>query len=208
MNNLIKNVAIWLVIALVLMTVFNQFSARQAPQKAMDYSQFIEEVKQGHVAKVTIEGRDIACLVTDGADRALVDALRKAVCAEGGKLTVIAPKIAGVRGDDDGPIAAGAALSGAPSALFDAVVLAPGPGGGAALAREAAAVDFVRSAFGHLKVIGFTEHARPLLDAAGLAAKSDAGCIGLGGKGAVAAFVEAAKHGRVWAREPSVRTSP
>jgi cell division protease FtsH len=57
LNNLIKNVAIWLVIALVLMTVFNQFSARQAPQKAMDYSQFIEEVKQGHVAKVTIEGR-------------------------------------------------------------------------------------------------------------------------------------------------------
>ncbi|HZR03248.1 MAG TPA: ATP-dependent zinc metalloprotease FtsH [Burkholderiales bacterium] len=57
MNNLIKNVAIWLVIALVLMTVFNQFSTRQAPQKAMDYSQFIEEVKQGHVAKVTIEGR-------------------------------------------------------------------------------------------------------------------------------------------------------
>ena len=30
MNNLIKNVAIWLVLALVLMTVFNQFSARQA----------------------------------------------------------------------------------------------------------------------------------------------------------------------------------
>jgi len=57
LNNLIKNVAIWLVIALVLMTVFNQFSTRQAPQKAMDYSQFIEEVKQGHVAKVTIEGR-------------------------------------------------------------------------------------------------------------------------------------------------------
>jgi cell division protease FtsH len=57
LNNLIKNVAIWLVIALVLMTVFNQFSARQQPQKSMDYSQFIEEVKQGHVAKVTIEGR-------------------------------------------------------------------------------------------------------------------------------------------------------
>ena len=57
MNNLIKNVAIWLVIALVLMTVFNQFSARQAGQKPMEYSQFIEEVKQGNVAKVTIEGR-------------------------------------------------------------------------------------------------------------------------------------------------------
>ena len=57
MNNLVKNVAIWLVIALVLMTVFNQFSTRQAAQKAMEYSQFIEEVKQGQIAKVTIEGR-------------------------------------------------------------------------------------------------------------------------------------------------------
>src|SRR5688572_11859558 len=39
------------------MTVFNQFSTRQAGQKPMEYSQFIEEVKQGNVAKVTIEGR-------------------------------------------------------------------------------------------------------------------------------------------------------
>ena len=57
MNNLIKNVAIWLVIALVLMTVFNQFSARQPSQKPMDYSQFIEEVRSGNVEKVTIEGK-------------------------------------------------------------------------------------------------------------------------------------------------------
>jgi len=57
LNNLVKNIAIWLVIALVLMTVFNQFSTRQAVQKAIEYSQFIEEVKQGNVAKVTIEGR-------------------------------------------------------------------------------------------------------------------------------------------------------
>ncbi|MFN7087715.1 MAG: ATP-dependent zinc metalloprotease FtsH [Burkholderiales bacterium] len=39
------------------MTVFNQFSTRQTTQKAMEYSQFIEEVKQGRIAKVTIEGR-------------------------------------------------------------------------------------------------------------------------------------------------------
>ena len=66
MNNLIKNVGIWLVIALVLMTVFNQFSARQATQKAMEYSQFIEEVKQGRIAKVTIEGRVLKGLKTTG----------------------------------------------------------------------------------------------------------------------------------------------
>lgn len=65
MNNLIKNVAIWLVIALVLMTVFNQFSTRQAAQSPMDYSAFIEEVKEGKVAKVTIEGRVIKGIKTD-----------------------------------------------------------------------------------------------------------------------------------------------
>ena len=59
MNNLIKNVAIWLVIALVLMTVFNQFSARQPSEKRMDYSTFIEEVRSGNVTKVTIEGKVI-----------------------------------------------------------------------------------------------------------------------------------------------------
>ena len=49
MNNLIKNVAIWLVISLVLMTVFNQFTTRQTAQSPMEYSQFIEEVKQGKI---------------------------------------------------------------------------------------------------------------------------------------------------------------
>jgi len=66
LNNLVKNVAIWLVIALVLMTVFNQFSTRQAAQKAMEYSQFIEEVKQGRIAKVTIEGRVLKGVKTNG----------------------------------------------------------------------------------------------------------------------------------------------
>jgi cell division protease FtsH len=66
LNNLVKNVAIWLVIALVLMTVFNQFSTRQAAQKAVEYSQFIEEVKQGRIAKVTIEGRVLKGVKTTG----------------------------------------------------------------------------------------------------------------------------------------------
>jgi cell division protease FtsH len=57
---------IWLVIALVLMTVFNQFSTRQATQAPMEYSQFIDEVKQGRIAKVTIEGRTLKGTKSDG----------------------------------------------------------------------------------------------------------------------------------------------
>jgi len=57
LNNLVKTVAIWLVIAMVLMVVFNQVNVQKSVQKPMEYSQFIDEVKQGRVAKVTIEGR-------------------------------------------------------------------------------------------------------------------------------------------------------
>ena len=67
MNNLVKNMVIWLVIALVLMTVFNQFSTRQTTGQApMEYSQFIDEVKQGRIAKVTIEGRTLKGTKADG----------------------------------------------------------------------------------------------------------------------------------------------
>jgi cell division protease FtsH len=57
---------IWLVIGLVLMTVFNQFSTRQQTQSVMDYSQFMEEVKAGRIAEVMIEGRDLKAKTTDG----------------------------------------------------------------------------------------------------------------------------------------------
>lgn len=59
MNNLAKNVAIWLVIAVVLMMVFNQLSTRHANSNQIPYSQFMEEVHQGQVAKVVIEGNVI-----------------------------------------------------------------------------------------------------------------------------------------------------
>jgi len=67
-NNLFKSIGIWLVVALVLMTVFNQFSAHQSPgaQKQVDYTQFLEEVKQGHIVKVTIEGRTLKAVTNDG----------------------------------------------------------------------------------------------------------------------------------------------
>jgi cell division protease FtsH len=66
LNNLFKNLVIWLVIGLVLMTVFNQFNTRQQTQSVMDYSQFMEEVKAGHIAEVQIEGRDLKAKTTDG----------------------------------------------------------------------------------------------------------------------------------------------
>ena len=65
MNNLAKNIAIWVIIAVVLMTVFNQLGMHQAASGQVPYSQFMEEVKNGEIAKVTIEGNVIKGLRTD-----------------------------------------------------------------------------------------------------------------------------------------------
>ena len=68
MNNMFKSVGIWLVVALVLMTVFNQFNQgkQQSTKVQLDYSQFLEEVKQGKIAKVTIEGRTLKAVTIEG----------------------------------------------------------------------------------------------------------------------------------------------
>ena len=66
MNNLVKNLVIWLVIGLVLMTVFNQFNNRQTSQPPIPYSQFVEEVKSGRIQSVTMEGRLLKATTTDG----------------------------------------------------------------------------------------------------------------------------------------------
>lgn len=65
-NNLFRNVAIWVVIGLVLMTVFNQFNNKQATQNSVEYSQFIEEVKDGKISKVVMEGRTLKATTSDG----------------------------------------------------------------------------------------------------------------------------------------------
>ncbi|MDD3609368.1 MAG: ATP-dependent zinc metalloprotease FtsH [Halothiobacillaceae bacterium] len=68
MNDLAKNVLIWLVIAVVLMTVFNSFNQRSPVSQPLSYSQFINDVKSGQVDKVMIEGNQIRGRTTAGND--------------------------------------------------------------------------------------------------------------------------------------------
>jgi catalase len=155
-------------------------------------------------APATLKGRKLGILVTDGSDEALVQGLRAAAEKEGAALAVVAPKIGGVKGKDGKPIAADHALSAAPSIFFDAVVLAPSAAGAALLVKEAAAIDWVRDAFGHLKVIGHVAAAQALLQKA--AVEPDAGVVELNGPKSIAAFIAAAKKPRLWEREPKLRS--
>ncbi len=58
MNNLTKNLLLWLVIAIVLMSVFNNFGNRQTPARPIEYSEFIQKVRQDQVKAVVIDGRE------------------------------------------------------------------------------------------------------------------------------------------------------
>jgi cell division protease FtsH len=66
LNNLAKNIAIWLFVGVVLMMLVNQFSHSQTTTAKLTYSQFLDEMKQGHVARVEIDGRTVRGERSDG----------------------------------------------------------------------------------------------------------------------------------------------
>ncbi|KAF1695249.1 catalase HPII [Pseudoxanthomonas jiangsuensis] len=149
--------------------------------------------------KDTLQGRCVGILVHDGSDAAAVAALRKAAEKAGATVKIVAPKLGGALLSNGRRLAADGQLAGTPSVVFDAVALVLSKEAGAMLAKEAAAVDWVRDAFGHLKAIAADAGAQAVLKAGGVV--RDAGVVEAG---EVAAFIAAAKT-RQWAREPKVR---
>ena len=62
---MVKNLILWVVIALVMMTVFKNFS-NPTMSGEITYSQFISDVKTGRIGTVSIEGNSITGNHTDG----------------------------------------------------------------------------------------------------------------------------------------------
>jgi len=59
LSDMAKNMILWVVIAVVLMSVFNNFTSTQRGPQAMAYSDFVDQVRQGQIAEVNITGRTI-----------------------------------------------------------------------------------------------------------------------------------------------------
>ncbi len=55
-----KNLALWLVICLVMIMVFNVFNAPQTAKNEISFSNFIDMVDSGQISEVTIQGRNIS----------------------------------------------------------------------------------------------------------------------------------------------------
>jgi cell division protease FtsH len=77
LNNLFKNLALWVVIGVVLLTVFNQFNAYQPSATSMDYSEFMEKAKAGRIASVVVDSSRVL----------------KATTKEGKPITVFTPGV-------------------------------------------------------------------------------------------------------------------
>lgn len=59
LKDLAKNLVLWLVIAIVLMSIFQSFSPSGGKAVTIDYSRLVEEVRNDNVSVVRIEGREI-----------------------------------------------------------------------------------------------------------------------------------------------------
>lgn len=148
--------------------------------------------------KATLQGRMVGILIADGTDDSSLSKLKGALSEAGARAFVVAPKVGSVQLSSGTETKADGQLAGSPSQLFDAVAVLLSAEGAAKLVKEAAAVQWVMDAFGHLKAIGHTPESKPLLEKAGV--EPDEGVTKLG-----APFLEAAAK-RFFAREPNVRT--
>jgi catalase len=150
--------------------------------------------------KPTLKGRKVGVLLASGFNLKLKNALVVAIKKEGATPALIAPKVGGVTDSQGTKHPAQMALSGSPSVLFDAVVVLAGAEGDKALSGNPDALGFLMDACRHLKAIG-------LSGVQGLAAKTHvadaAGVTDFGSAKDVQKFLDLAREGKVWEREPA-----
>ena len=152
-------------------------------------------------SKPTLQGRCIGILVADGSDGPAIDAISKAAKAAGAQVKLVAPKVS-VTLKGGKTLAVDGQLAGTPSVLFDAIASVLDPDAALKLSRQAAAVDWFRDAFGHLKAIAACKGTHQILRAGGIT--PDAGVVD---PKEVDSFITLAK-GRIWQREAKLRDLP
>lgn len=131
-----------------------------APVQDLDLSPAVQTIGK---MKDTLEGRVIGILIADGSDGAVIDKIRQAVIDAKATVKIVAPKVGGAKLADGSILEADGQLAGMPSVLFDAVAVILSDAGADMLSKEAAAIDFVRDAFGHLKAIAVDKGGQALL---------------------------------------------
>ena len=174
----------------------------QPPVAAAPVQQFKPSPALQTIGKMkgTLEGRMLGVLVGHGSDKAQIDKLVKGISKAGATCKIVALHVGDVVLSDQSGLKVDGQLAGTPSVIFDAIALVLDDKVATAMCNEAAAVDFVRDAFGHLKAIAFDTGANVLLERAGVF--KDEGVVSVRD---IPRFLTAAQT-RQWDREKSIRT--
>lgn len=147
--------------------------------------------------KETLEGRAVGVLIGEGSDAKLIDQVKADLKKAGADCKLVSTKINGIKLSDNSTIKADGQLAGTPSQIFDAVAVILSESGTEMMMKEAAAIQWVMDAFGHLKAIGYNDEAKPLLDKSNV--EMDEGVVKIN-----SSFTKAASK-RYFDREPKVR---
>jgi catalase len=164
-------------------------------------------LSQANLLPENIKTRKVAILAANGVDGAAIDAMKKALAAEGAHAKLLGPTSAPVKTADGKMLPVDASMEGMPSVIFDAVFVPGGAASVKALSGDGVALHYLLEAYKHLKAIALQGDAKQLQDL--LKLEADAGL--LQGKDVPALtkpFFAAIGQHRVWAREPKVKTIP
>jgi cell division protease FtsH len=65
MNSFYKNLALWLLVGLIVVTLFNLFQSGKSEEGEIDYSEFLSRIEQGQVSEVEIRNKSVKGVFTD-----------------------------------------------------------------------------------------------------------------------------------------------
>ncbi|WP_277425504.1 catalase HPII [Pseudomonas chlororaphis] len=173
------------------------------PELSPDHS---PALSQANLLSGDIKTRKVAILAANGVDGKAIDAVKKALQAEGARARLLGPTSAPVTTADGKTLPVDASMEGLPSVAFDAVFVPGGAKSIQALSGDGVALHYLLEAYKHLKAIALQGEAKQLLDV--LKLEVDAGLIVGGDAKALKAFFNAIAHHRVWEREPKVKAIP
>jgi len=175
----------------------------EVPELTPDHS---PALSQANLLSGDIKTRKVAILAANGVDGKAIDALKKALQAEGAHARLLGPTSAPVTTVDGKTLPVDASMEGLPSVAFDAVFVPGGAKSIQALSGDGVALHYLLEAYKHLKAIALQGEAKQLLDV--LKLEVDAGLIVGGDAKALKAFFNALAHHRVWEREPKAKAIP
>jgi catalase len=99
----------------------------------------------------SIKGRKVAIFVAPGVDAASVDSVRSVLAGQGAAVRVLGPQIGPMATANGSPVEADASFENEPAFLFDAVAVVHGDAAVDAMARDANALDGLRTTYRHCK---------------------------------------------------------